>query len=223
VSEPAIERFLAAVAARLPGPARMRGEILAELRDGLLEAADAHSNLTRDEAVLLAVREFGDPLALVSSFVPELAAARARRTVLALLAASPVVIALWMSAASVINERSSAVLLERIATRLPGALLVLATVACVAWMLAASGRASRWFALPPGGSLRGAAAIGGLSAVADLAALLLLTARLIGYHGTLHLIALAAAIAASTTRLRVASRASRACLACRSGRAGRVY
>jgi hypothetical protein len=218
MTDASIDRFLTAVDAGLDGPARRRGEILAELRDGLLEAADAHAGagVGRDEAVVLAVREFGDPQVLARAFQPELSAARARRLVTALLAASPLVIALWMSAASVIGERPARVPLELISTRLPGLLLVLATVSCTAWIVAATGRASRWLALPPGGSLTGAAAIGGLSALADIAAIVLLTTELIGYPGATHLIALAAAMTASAARCVLASRATRACLAMRT-------
>jgi hypothetical protein len=37
-----VERYLAEVTARLPGPARARAGIVAELRSGLLDAVDAH-------------------------------------------------------------------------------------------------------------------------------------------------------------------------------------
>jgi hypothetical protein len=221
VSEHVINRFLAEVGASLPGPATQRDEILAELHDGLLEATNAHrqAGTSHDQAALLALREYGDPRTLARAFLPELSAVSARRIVRSLLAASPIVIALWMTAGSATSERTSRALVDWISTRLPGALLILATASCAAWMIAATSRAARWLALPPGGSLLAAAAIGGLSACADLAALLLLTGRLVGYPGTAHLLILGAAIAASATRLALATRASRACLAMRAATA----
>lgn len=58
-----IDGYLSEVAAALPGPARARGDILAELRSGLLEAADAYraAGHSPDEAADAATAEFGDP------------------------------------------------------------------------------------------------------------------------------------------------------------------
>jgi hypothetical protein len=39
---PAVDAYLRAVAASMPGPRRARSDILAELRSGLLDAIDAH-------------------------------------------------------------------------------------------------------------------------------------------------------------------------------------
>jgi len=58
-----VESYLAAVAARLPGSGRARTAIVAELRAGLLDAIDAYQDagLAPDEAMAVAIREFGDP------------------------------------------------------------------------------------------------------------------------------------------------------------------
>jgi hypothetical protein len=93
--DPVIDRYLTTVAARLTpvGPAQLRRSILAELRDGLLEACAAHQahSLTPPQAAAAATAEFGDPHALAAAFTPELAAAQARRTALALIRSGPLV------------------------------------------------------------------------------------------------------------------------------------
>jgi hypothetical protein len=61
-------------------------------------------------------------------------------------------------------------------------------------------------------SLLGAAATGGIAALVDLALLSLVSARLVGFPGTLHQLALGAAVLASSTRLVLTSRASWSCL-----------
>jgi hypothetical protein len=80
-SEDSIDAFLQAVAARLPGPTRSRGDILAELRDGLIEAANANqrAGLRGEQAVRLAVQKFGSPQDLADSLCPEIASAQGRR------------------------------------------------------------------------------------------------------------------------------------------------
>jgi hypothetical protein len=60
---PGIDGYLSEVAAVLPGPARARDDIIAELRSGLLDAADAYraAGHSPDEAAAAATAEFGDP------------------------------------------------------------------------------------------------------------------------------------------------------------------
>jgi hypothetical protein len=217
VTEPAVDRYMAGLATRLPGPSRIRSQIVAELRDGLLEAIceRRQAGLGHGQAVRLALEEFGDPQTVSSAFLPELSAARARRVVWGLLLASPIIVALWMSAASVMPEQASNGSVNWLSTHLPGALLILATAGCAVWAIAATGQVSCWLRLSPGGSVRGAAAISRLTALADAAALLMLATRLIGFPGPTHLVALAAAMAASLTRLVVASRAKPSAAAAR--------
>ena len=87
----AIESYLAEVAAMLPGTARARRDIVAELRGGLLDAIDVYrsAGLTDDTAAQAAIREFGHPRQLASAFGPELAAGQARRVALTLVATGP--------------------------------------------------------------------------------------------------------------------------------------
>ena len=73
---PAVEGYLAEVKARLPGPGRTHVGIVAELRSGLLDAADAHrsAGLPPAQAALAAIREFGDPAQVAAGFSAEIAA-----------------------------------------------------------------------------------------------------------------------------------------------------
>src|SRR5262249_17799609 len=71
-----LERYLAAVTARLPGSAKAHSGIVAELRSGLLDAADGYlaAGLPPAGAVQAAVREFGDPKLIAAGFGTEIAA-----------------------------------------------------------------------------------------------------------------------------------------------------
>src|SRR5262245_44672369 len=100
-----IETYLAAIATHLaslglPGPRRARQAIIAELRDGLLEATTARleQGLHPKRAARAALEEFGDPTAVASAFTPELAGIQARRTALTLTRTGPLVGVLWLAA-----------------------------------------------------------------------------------------------------------------------------
>jgi hypothetical protein len=215
-----IETLLQAIGARLPGPARSRAEILAELRDGLMEVADANERrgLERAEAVWLAVRQFGDAPTLAAAFWPEMAAARARRVVLALFASGPIVAALWVFAARSRGLGSESGVFDSSLSHVAAALLLAATIGCGLWTIVAAGRAPLWPHIAPQMALRGAAAMGCIAAVADLALLSMLSAPLASFPGPIHQVALGAAMLASGTRLILTSRASRSCLAMRAMR-----
>jgi hypothetical protein len=216
-SEP-IESLLGAIGARLPGPARPRDEILAELRDGLLEAAEANhrEGLGYDESVQLALRQFGDAPTLAAAFWPEMAAARARRVVLTLFATGPIVAALWASAARSRGLGSETGLFDSGATHLAAGLLVAAAISCGIWTIVATGFMAQWLRVAPQAPLLGAAATGGIAVIADLALLSTLSVPLASFPGAIHKMALGAAILASGTRLILASHASWSCLAMRT-------
>ena len=213
-----IDSLLSAIGARLPGPAGPREDILAELRDGLLEAAEANerTGLGHGDAVQLALRQFGDAPTLAASLWPEMAAARARRMVLALFATGPIVVALWASAARSRGPVSESGLFDGGQAHLAAALLVFAAFACGIWTIVATSRVPRWPHIAPQMVLLGAAATGAVAIIADVAVLSMLALPLASFRGPIHQLALGAAVLATGTRLVVTSRASWWCLAMRT-------
>ena len=161
----AIESYLAEVAAALPGPARARGDIVAELRGGLLDTIDAHrsAGLTAGTATDAALREFGHPRQLASAFGPELAASQARRVALTLVATGPLIGLLWAAAAmaSHIGIRPAppwqwpgAPAGSLVAFPLAAAALTV-TVWAALFTVAATGRLARWIPAPRAWPRRG--------------------------------------------------------------------
>jgi hypothetical protein len=225
-SGPAVEAYLRAVATGMPGPRQARDDILAELRSGLLDAIDAgyHAGLPAQAATEAALAEFGDPRLVASAFRPHLAMTQARRTALALAAAGPPVGLLWAAAAlaSHIAIRHappwqwpgapplSAAAFPAIAA----ALLILITSTVIT--IAATGKLSRGLTASPRTAAAAAATAGFTAVAADLAILALLASQLASAPGTLDPIPVAAATAASLTRLTLARRAARRCLAVRA-------
>jgi hypothetical protein len=224
--DPALEAYLRAAAANMVGPRRERSDILAELRSGLLDAIDAHraAGLPEQAAAEAAITEFGDPRAVGSAFRPHLAMVQARRTALAIAATGPLVGLLWAVAA----VASHIPLRHAPPWQWPGApplsaaafpaiaAAVLILITSTVTTIAATGKLSRW--LPASARLAAAtAAIAGFTAVAaDLAILTLLASQLTSAPGTLDPVPVAAATAASLTRLTLARRAARSCLAVRA-------
>ena len=210
-----IDSLLMATGARLTGPAGPREDILAELRDGLVEAAEANkrNGMAHGEAVQLALRQFGDAPTLAAAFWPEMAAAKARRVVLALFATGPIVAALWASAARSRGSASESGMFDGGQPHLAAALLVAAAIGCGIWTIVATGPVPRLPRIAPQMLLLGAAATGGIAVIADLAVLSTLAVRLAGFPGPIHQLALGAAMLASSTRLILTSRASWSCLA----------
>jgi hypothetical protein len=84
-----VDLYVAALARRLRGPARLRRSMLAETRAGLLDAAAAH----RDAAV--AVAEFGSVAEIAPAYQAELTAAQSRRTAVLLVALFPALVLGW--------------------------------------------------------------------------------------------------------------------------------
>jgi hypothetical protein len=79
-TQPAIERYLAQVTARLPGSPRARSDIVAELRSGLLDATEAHCSAGRPPADALGLALLGVELATAAGHLspgPAAAAATA--------------------------------------------------------------------------------------------------------------------------------------------------
>ena len=220
-----VEDYLAEVAARLPGPARARAGIIAELRAGLLDAADARraDGLPAAAADAGAVAEFGDPRQVAAAFRPGLALSQARRVALTLLATGPLIGLLWAATAvaSHIGIRSAppwqwAGAPPASLAAFPLAAAIVIAVWTALFTIAATGRATRW--LPDRPRLApGTAAIAGLgAAAADLALFVLLASQLAAAPGTLAPVPAAAAALASLTRLSLAGRAARRCLTART-------
>jgi hypothetical protein len=221
-----VDAYLRAVAASMPGPHRTRGDILSELRSGLLDAIDARrsAGLSSQAAAEAAIIEFGDPRQVADAFRPHLAMIQARRTALALAATGPLVGLLWAAAA----------LASHIAIRhappwqWPGApplssaafpavaVCVLIVVASAVATIATTGRLTRWVPASPAVATASAATAGFGALAADLAVLALLASQLASAPGTLAPFPVAAATAASLTRLTLARRAARRCLATRA-------
>lgn len=223
-----VEDYLAEVGARLPGPARERADIIAELRDGLLDAVDAYRDAGLDpadmaDAAAAAIGEFGDPGRIAAAFGPGLALSQARRVALTLLVTGPLVGLLWGTAATASHIGSRHVPPWHWVGALPGSLMVFplaAAIAIAVWTalftVAATGRATRW--LPDRPRLApGTAAVAGFgAAAADVALFVLLASQLTVAPGVLAAAPAAAAAAASATRLFLAGRAARRCLTTRA-------
>ncbi len=221
-ASPAVERYLAEVAARLPGPARARADIVAELRAGLLDAADAYQSagVPPAQAAGAVISEFGDAAQIADAFRAEIAASQARRVAITLLVTGPLVGLLWVAAAAASHLAVPPVQPWHW-TGLPPVLpLVAAAVgvtACAALAgIAATGRLTRWLPARPRRAPM-AAAVAGLGAIgADGLGLALLAGQLATAPGKLSPVLAAAAAVASLARLMLAARASRRCLALRA-------
>jgi hypothetical protein len=140
--------YLSTVAAGLPGSARSRHDILAEVSDGLLECYQAHRSDGQRPAVAAesAVAGFGDPHRLAAGFAGVLVGRAAHRVGLGLVLTGPAVGAAWVAAFA---GRAGVDWLTQVAT-MPSVVPVLGValvVAVPAALLAAAGTgptAYRW-------------------------------------------------------------------------------
>lgn len=221
-----IEPYLAAVAARLPGPVRAQRDIVAELRAGLLDAIDARrsAGVPPAQAAAQSVLEFGDPRQVAEAFRPELAARSARRIALTLVLTGPLIGALWVAAARASHAGIGQAPPWPWASAPPDALLALplaaAAIAVTAWAalltVAATGRLTRWLPARPRLAPT-TAAIAGFGAMAvDVIVFVLLASQLVTAPRALAPVPITAAAAASLVRLTLARRAARRCLTARA-------
>ncbi|MFF5174335.1 permease prefix domain 1-containing protein [Micromonospora sp. NPDC000089] len=144
---------------RLRGPARVKHELLVELRDALTDAAEAYraAGLSAVEAERRAVAEFGSPVRLAPAYQAELAAAALRT-----LSTRALLVALLLVAAGDLTWRGSS---WSDGPRPPAGYLLLSASMHVIWLTAAglalaalaAGAlgARRGRAEPPGGRLLG--------------------------------------------------------------------
>ena len=201
---PAVDAYLREVAAALPGPARARRDILAELHSGLLDAADAHrrAGLPDTAAAAAAIAEFGDPRVVAGAFRPELTIRHARRVALTLVTTGPLIGLLWVGAAAASHMAIRHAPPWEWAGAPPGSPaafpLALAAVLVAVWAglftVVAAGRLTRWLPEGPGPA----------------------AGKLASSPGALAPLPVTAAVAASLTWLALARRAARRCLAARA-------
>jgi hypothetical protein len=221
--EQTIGSYLAEIDARLAGPARARRDIMTELGAGLADAADAHrsAGLNMAQAARAAIAEFGSPDQVAVGFRAELAAAQARRTALALMATGPLAGVLWIVAALTSHigaqpappwEWVGLPTGARLATHVAMPVLA-ATIGSSLFTVATTGRLTRWLPARPAASAAIAASGLVVVDVAMLAALAILAASM---PGRLAPLPVAAAGAASLTRLSLVSRAARNLLTIRA-------
>ena len=220
-ASPAVERYLAEVAARLPGPARARADIVAELRSGLLDAADAYQSagVPPAQAAGAVISEFGDAAQIADAFRAEIAASQARRVAVTLLVTGPLVGLLWIAAAAASHLAVPPAPGPGRGCRrsCPSSPPRSAVTACAALAgIATTGRLTRWLPVRPRRAPT-AAAVAGLGAIgADGLGLALLAGQLATAPGKLSPVLAAAAAVASLARLMLAARAARRCLAIRA-------
>jgi hypothetical protein len=222
---PPIDAYIGQVAASMPGPAGARADVLAELRGGLLDAADAHrsAGLPAGAAAEAAITEFGDPRQVADAFRPHLAVRHARRVALTLLVTGPLVGLLWTAAAlaSHITIRHAppwqwpGTPPLSIAFPAAAAALIITVWSALA-TVAATGKLARWLPASPRIAAATAATTGFGATAADLAVFALLASQMTTAPGNLAPLPVAAAAAASLTRLTLARRAARKCLAIRA-------
>ncbi|MFF5262076.1 permease prefix domain 1-containing protein [Actinomadura viridis] len=88
---------VAALAAALDGPERLKARLLEDLRDGLTDTAAAlvDEGVPEDRAASRAVREFGTVEEIAPSFQRELTIAQARRTARTVAVGVPFLIVCW--------------------------------------------------------------------------------------------------------------------------------
>jgi len=221
-----VDAYLVQVAASLAGPPRARRDIVAELRGGLLDAAEAHrrAGLPAAAAAEAAITEFGAPRLVADAFRPELTARQARRVALMLVATGPLIGLLWITAALASHVASRYALPWQWPWPPPLSaavfLLAAGAVLVTAWSglatVAATGRLTRWLPDRPRIAAATAATAGFGAAAADLAVFALLAGQLATAPATLAPVPVAIAAIASLTRLTLARRAARRCLAARA-------
>jgi hypothetical protein len=88
-----IDEYVAGLSRRLIGPRRVKADLLAEARDGLVDAAEAYADagLPASEAARRALADFGGYRQVAADYQAELAAAQGRRTALLVAVVMPAV------------------------------------------------------------------------------------------------------------------------------------
>ncbi|MEV6493373.1 permease prefix domain 1-containing protein [Actinoplanes sp. NPDC051633] len=196
--------YLAAVAARLRGPRRCREAILAELSDGLDQAAYDHraAGLPPGAAAATAIARFGAPQAVADGFAGELAISYTRRLIVWFLATGPLVGVWWLLVLRSEPWRTGVVGLLAAIPVLP---LIAVAIVTGGGTVGTTGGLMRW--LPETGphrALVAASAIAVLSIIGDLTMIgvFLASGRPASLLGAVAIAASSTRMAASLTALR---------------------
>src|SRR5690349_5501816 len=96
-SASAIDDYVSGLGRSLRGPSRLRRDLVAEARDGLDDAAEAHveQGVGRAEAERKAVAEFGPMTEIARAYQEELAAHQGRRMAATLFVTVPLMTLIW--------------------------------------------------------------------------------------------------------------------------------
>jgi hypothetical protein len=142
-SDAPVTAYLDDLGARLRGPRRRRGQILAELRDGLDHATEERiaAGLTAEQAATAATAQFGSPQTVAEAFAGELATAYARRTIAWYIATGPLVGIWWLLLLHPNPWRGGLIALLAAIPVLP---LIAAAIATAGGTFATTGRLMRW-------------------------------------------------------------------------------
>jgi hypothetical protein len=139
-----MDAYLTELASRLRGPRRRREAIIAELRDGLHDAADHHGAraLTPDQAATAAIAQFGTPQAVADAFAGELATAYARRTIAGYIVTGPLVGVWWLLLLLHPHPWRTGVI--ALLAAIPVIPLIVIAIAAAGGTFATTGRLMRW-------------------------------------------------------------------------------
>lgn len=149
MSRTVIDNYLDELGARLTGTWWERQAILAEIGDGLLDAAEHHraQGLSPEAAQMAAVAEFGGPTAIAGEFTPVLSGKRIHRYGCTLTSLGPLIGVLWGTAAVLGSFSAVPRSLTILGLILMGCAVLVGAPSAVA-AIASTGRASRFVRIP---------------------------------------------------------------------------
>lgn len=130
-----IDAYLTALDNALRGPRRAKADLLAEARDHLVEATEAHqeTGLARTPAEHAAITDFGALAEIVPAYQSELDLAQGNRTALATLSLSAAQPLVWAVFAEINNTPQHPRLVNDIVENLGGAIILLAMLAALSY------------------------------------------------------------------------------------------
>lgn len=157
----------------VPGTAKVRATIVAEIGDGLADAVTDHLDrgCPPAQAEQRVINEFGSPALVAGEFVPVLATAQVRRSALVLLRTGPLVGAWWLATA-LLGPPIAAPVTVTTAIIVAAALVI--TVPCVVFAVTVTGRGTRRWTMPPRRAAAAALIATSGAAISDLVLLIAL-------------------------------------------------